>query len=40
MLREMVLKALGHPFEIAIVPVESIPRAESGKYEDFKCDVV
>ena len=39
-LREMVLKALGHAFEIVVVPVESIPRAESGKYEDFKCEAV
>jgi hypothetical protein len=35
----MVGTALGHPFILDIVPVESIPRTETGKYEDFRSEV-
>lgn len=32
-------ESLGHPFELAFVYLEVIPRAPSGKYEDFICEV-
>lgn len=38
-LREHVLQHLGHPFRISLVYQESIPRAASGKYEDFLSEV-
>ena len=38
-MREHVLQHLRHPFHISFVYVDSIPRAASGKYEDFRCEV-
>ncbi len=38
-LRNMVLKAIDHPFRLEIIPVDSIPRTQTGKYEDFRCEV-
>jgi phenylacetate-CoA ligase len=38
-MREHVLKHLLHPFRVSFVYVDSIPRAASGKYEDFRCEV-
>ncbi len=35
-LRDIVLKRLGHHFEIALSYHESIPRSAGGKFEDFK----
>lgn len=32
-------KSLGHPYEFEFVRLEAIPRAASGKYEDFICEV-
>lgn len=32
-------QSLGHPYEFRFVRMESIPRAASGKYEDFICEV-
>ena len=37
-LREIVLKRLGHHFEITLSYHDSIPRSAGGKYEDFKCE--
>jgi phenylacetate-CoA ligase len=31
--------SLGHPYEFTFVYLESIPRAASGKYEDFVCEI-
>ena len=28
-------RALGYPFEVVVVPVESIPRGPTGKFEEF-----
>jgi phenylacetate-CoA ligase len=39
MLRNLVRSGLGYPFEVEIVPVDAIPRNESGKYEDFRSEV-
>jgi phenylacetate-CoA ligase len=38
-MREHVLANLQHPFRISFVYREAIPRAESGKYEDFRCEI-
>lgn len=32
-------RALGHPYEFTFVRMEHIPRAASGKYEDFLCEI-
>jgi phenylacetate-CoA ligase len=32
-------KDLGHPFALAILEVDEIPRAANGKHEDFRCEV-
>ncbi len=32
-------ESLGHPFELAFAYLEAIPRAPSGKYEDFICEI-
>jgi phenylacetate-CoA ligase len=32
-------QSLGHPYEFTFVYLESIPRAASGKYEDFVCEI-
>lgn len=32
-------QSLGHPYEFTFVRMESIPRAPSGKYEDFICEI-
>lgn len=34
-----IRERLGHPFDIALVPVAAIPRHASGKYEDFLCEI-
>ena len=39
-LRAHVRENLQHPFAIAFVYAEAIPRATSGKYEDFRCEIV
>ncbi len=31
--------AFGYPFELEITYVDSIPRAASGKYADFRCEI-
>jgi len=38
-LRDVIQHNLGHPFPIDIVYVDAIPRTESGKFEDFRCEV-
>ncbi len=38
-LRESFTRSLGYPFEIAIVAVDDIPRAASGKFQKFRSDV-
>jgi phenylacetate-CoA ligase len=38
-LRDHVLEHLKHPFGISFAYVADIPRAASGKYEDFRCEV-
>jgi hypothetical protein len=38
-LRDGIRRNPGHPFPIEIVYVDAIPRTESGKYEDFRCEV-
>ena len=38
-LSEALRAALGHPFEFSLVRMDSVPRAASGKYEDFICEV-
>jgi phenylacetate-CoA ligase len=32
-------QSLGYPYEFRFVRLENIPRAASGKYEDFICEV-
>ena len=32
-------QTLGHPYEFTFVRLENIPRAASGKYEDFVCEI-
>ncbi|RPJ45134.1 MAG: phenylacetate--CoA ligase family protein [Betaproteobacteria bacterium] len=39
-LRTLILKNLGHPFTVSFVYRDDIPRAASGKYEDFRSEVV
>lgn len=38
-LRAIVHRRLGHPFEVAIVYGDSIPRGAGGKYEDFRSEI-
>jgi phenylacetate-CoA ligase len=38
-LRDVILRNIGHPFPLEIVYVDAIPRTESGKFEDFRCEV-
>ncbi|MCE9638993.1 MAG: phenylacetate--CoA ligase family protein [Betaproteobacteria bacterium] len=38
-LREHVLAHLKHPFSVSFVYLDDIPRAPSGKYEDFRCEI-
>jgi len=38
-LREIVHRRLGHPFELAIFYGDSIPRSTGGKYEDFRSEI-
>ena len=38
-LRASMIRSLGYPFEIAIVAVDDIPRAPSGKFHKFRSDV-
>ncbi len=38
-LREIVLKRLGHPFEIILTYRDTIPRGAGGKFEDFKSEI-
>jgi phenylacetate-CoA ligase len=38
-LRDVILHNIGHPFPLDIVYVDAIPRTESGKFEDFRCEV-
>lgn len=37
--REVVRGRLGHPFEVSFRYFDTIARAASGKYEDFRCEV-
>lgn len=39
-LRAALRQSLGHPYDFTFVVLENIPRAPSGKYEDFICEVV
>ena len=32
-------QTLGHPFDVTVRTVDSIPRSRSGKFEDFICEV-
>jgi len=36
---DVILRDIGHPFPLDIVYVDAIPRTESGKFEDFRCEV-
>ena len=38
-LREIVHRRLGYPFELAIFYGDSIPRSSGGKYEDFRSEI-
>jgi phenylacetate-CoA ligase len=38
-LRAVIHRNLGHPFPIDIGYIDAIPRTESGKHEDFRCEV-
>jgi phenylacetate-CoA ligase len=38
-LAAIVCRSIGHPFEVAFVPLPSIPRSPGGKFEDFICQV-
>jgi phenylacetate-CoA ligase len=38
-LRELVLGTLGHPFELTLAYLPSIPRAQSGKFEEFRSEL-
>lgn len=40
LLRDLVLKNLGHQFAVRFTYHDDIPRAASGKYEDFRSEVV
>jgi phenylacetate-CoA ligase len=39
LLRELVLGTLGHPFELDLVYLPTILRAESGKFEEFRSEL-
>jgi phenylacetate-CoA ligase len=38
-IERLVLDTLGHPFALSLVDVPSIARAESGKFEEFLCEI-
>lgn len=38
-LRNVLVKGLGHPFALRVSYVAEIPRAASGKYEDFRSEI-
>jgi phenylacetate-CoA ligase len=38
-LRDVIQRNLDHPFPLEIVYVDSIPRTESRKFEDFRCEL-
>jgi phenylacetate-CoA ligase len=38
-MREYVRQTLGHPFDVSIEYVDSIPRSPSGKFEDFVSEI-
>ncbi|RMD60947.1 MAG: phenylacetate--CoA ligase family protein [Alphaproteobacteria bacterium] len=38
-LRRIVVDRIGHPFEIALIYRDAIPRGPGGKFEDFKCEL-
>jgi phenylacetate-CoA ligase len=38
-MRDMILHALGQPFDLTLIPVSDIPRHPSGKFEDFISEV-
>lgn len=39
-LRALILKNLGHPFNVSFVYRDAIPRSAGGKYEDFRSEVL
>lgn len=39
-LRLLILKNLGHPFNVSFFYCDAIPRSAGGKYEDFRSEVV
>ena len=38
-LSDAIRRALGHPFALTFVYVKEIPRAASGKFEDFVSEI-
>ncbi len=38
-LRGWIIAAVGHPFNVRFLYVDSIPRSSLGKFEDFRCEV-
>ena len=38
-LRETISESLGHPFRLVFNYMDEIPRAASGKFEDFRSEV-